>query len=980
MEEEVKTEKKQTKKQNNKSSIFTRETLGVVLVLFATLCLICLISSDAIFSTPGKWVNNFLFGVFGYAAYLLMGYAIFMGVLLITDRKTGFSVKRKAYMTSAVLILCLIIHVITMHGLTMPSDNGVSYGEYLATAYNRGANGILSSTGGGLLFALISFWLGKILTSVGCYVVLGAIFCLLCFFIVKDFLNDASRSQQRVKGSYMVNGGASTMPSVETQGERDYPIEGVTFPNMNTSNQRLFVNNPSDFGFRSKREIRQEERERNTPTPQPTNNAPTYPTTYRENISQEMRDKLDYIRTPAPIVTEKKENNIGTTVSANIPRTPDRRDSTPIVSISNQNTTSNDSATVRAEDFYDRYATFEADGDVTIPVENSRVEEQPTEPQNYSVREENIPFIEETEVVRQELPPVVEETPIETPIVTPIIEEKKPEEVGELRASRIRDIFKDEEEVVAAGEETIKPEVTERVKPVEVKKPQPIIEEKPQKPKPPINRKYNKPPIDLLETRTNTEVHEEDHETREEIIKKTLGEFHINVENAGHIQGPTITRYAIKMPAGIPVRKVLSYDDDLKMRLAVKDGVRIEAPIPGQDLVGVEVANKYKTMVGMREVLEGMTKKKISKDALEFAIGKDIVGNAISDNLAKGPHFLVAGATGSGKSVCLNVMLVSLIMRYSPEELRLILIDPKMVGFRIYEKLPHLLVPEIITEPQKALTALSWAIQEMENRYEMFTKCDGLVNDIESYNEHVASDTVPKMARIVIMIDELADLMETCKKDFEARIRRLAQKARAAGIHLVLATQRPSVDIITGTIKTNLPSRIALKVMNAVDSITILGEAGAEKLLGNGDMIYKSTSMSTAERYQGAFISNREINNIVTFIKENNEAYFDEELNDFLNKANAPRQEENSDGGDDDDGGDIENDELFVKAVALVIQQGQASISQLKRKFPIGYSKAGRLIDKMETLGYISGFEGSKPRRVLITREEFEQKYGDVDD
>ncbi len=983
MEEEVKTEKNQTKKQNDKSSIFTRETLGVVLVLFSTLCLICLISSDAIFSIPGKWVNNFLFGVLGYSAYLLVVYGIVKGVLLITDKKIGLSTKKKAYMTSAVLILCLIIHVITMHDLTMPSDNVVSYGEYLATAYNRGSNGIATATGGGIIFSLISYWVGKILTSVGCYVVLGAIFCLLCFFTVKDFVNQPSQRSKSIKGSYMVNVNTENIGSgVQTEGERDYPVEGVSFPNMNTSNQRLFVNNPYDFGLRSKREMRQEERDKKAPTTAPQKPVPTYPTTYTENVSREMREKLDYIRTPAPIITEKREDKGNTTVSENIPRTPERKTETPIVSIADSTSVNSDSATRRAEDFYDRYATFEADGNVNVPVENQRVEEQPVEPQNYQgVEEENIPFIEENEVV-ENIPTVEERQPIVP--VNPVVEDKKPkEDEAELRSSRIRDIFKDDSESVAVGEERNQPREIERRKPVEVKKtePEPVVVERPQKPKPPINRVYNKPPIDLLETKAqSTEVHQEDHEVREEIIKKTLGEFHINVENAGHVQGPTITRYAIKMPAGIPVRKVLSYDDDLKMRLAVKDGVRIEAPIPGQDLVGVEVANKYKTMVGMREVLEGMSKKKIGKNALEFAIGKDIVGNAISDNLAKGPHFLVAGATGSGKSVCLNVMLVSLIMRYSPEELRLILIDPKMVGFRIYENIPHLLVPEIITEPQKALTALSWAINEMERRYEMFTKCNGLVSDIESYNEHVASDTVPKMARIVIVIDELADLMETCKKDFEARIRRLAQKARAAGIHLVLATQRPSVDIITGTIKTNLPSRIALKVMNAVDSITILGEAGAEKLLGNGDMIYKSTSMSTQERYQGAFISNREINNIVTYIKENNEAYFDEELSDFLNKANAPKPEENGAGGDDDDGGDIENDELFVKALALVIQQGQASISQLKRKFPIGYSKAGRLIDKMETLGYISEFEGSKPRRVLITREEFEQKYGDVED
>ncbi len=989
MGESKKTEKKQAKNQNNKNIIFTRETLGVILVLFSTLCLICLISSDAIFSVPGKFVNAFLFGIFGYASYLLVAYGIFMGVLLITDRKTGLSVKSKIYMTSIVVFLCLIIHVITMHG-----DAGYSYGEYLSKAYNMGEGGIRTSSGGGVVLGAIAYVFTLVFKSTGSYVVLGAILCIFIFLFAREVIKAKDANKKTIKGSYVmsVSSDSDVLSSVQTEGERAYPIEGVEFPNMNSANQRLFVNNPNDFSVRSKRELKQEERAKNNAvrpnTAQPTvkpQSAGIYPNTYSQTFSQEMKDKLDYIRTPSPIMSNTGTLGGGTTISNPIPKNPNNSiaSNIPIASINSEDL---DSASRHAEDFYGRYATFEADASISVPVENERVEESPVEPQVFEVSERDIPFIEETET-----PPVqsIERNSVAEPIVErsavqePIAEGKPAETEGELRASRIRDIFKDDEVgAVAMGDEkppVIEP-IVERSTVVERSSPR-IVEEKQlekPKPKPPINRPYKKPPIDLLETQSvSTSQHEEDHDTRKEIIKRTLGEFHINVETEGHIQGPTITRYEIKMPAGIPVKRVLSYDDDLKMRLAVKDGVRIEAPIPGKDLVGIEVANQYKTTVGMREVLEGMTKKKISKNSLEFAIGKDIVGNSISDNLAKGPHYLVAGATGSGKSVCLNVMIVSLIMRYSPEELRMILIDPKMVGFKIYEKLPHLLIPEIIIDPQKALTSLSWAINEMERRYAVFAECSGLVSDIESYNENVASATVPKMPRIVIIIDELADLMETCKKDLEGRIRRLTQKARAAGIHLVLATQRPSVDIITGTIKTNLPSRIALKVMNAVDSMTILGEAGAEKLLGNGDMLYKTTAMSSYERYQGAFISNREINNIVTYIKENNEAYFDEELNDFLNKANAPRQEES--GADEEGGGDTENDELFVKALALVIQQGQASISQLKRRFPIGYSKAGRLIDKMATMGYISDFEGAKPRRVLITKEEFEQKYGDID-
>jgi S-DNA-T family DNA segregation ATPase FtsK/SpoIIIE len=288
------------------------------------------------------------------------------------------------------------------------------------------------------------------------------------------------------------------------------------------------------------------------------------------------------------------------------------------------------------------------------------------------------------------------------------------------------------------------------------------------------------------------------------------------------------------------------------------------------------------------------------------------------------------------------------------------------------------MIDEIITEPQKAVHVLAWAYEEMEKRYSMFENCDRLISDIEEYNKEIASDTVAKLPRIVIIVDELADLMETCKKDMDMRIRMLAAKARAAGIHLVLATQRPSVDVITGTIKANLPSRMALKVMNYADSSTILSEGGAEKLLGNGDMLYKNSSMSECERYQGAWISNREITNVVNYIKEHNEAYFDDELSEYLEKSTKPKQEDlpESDGEE----GESEVNETFLKALWLAVNSGTVSISQLQRRFQMGYGRAGGLVDKMERMGFISGNEGAKARRVFLTREEFEERFGPMDD
>ncbi|MBO7149450.1 MAG: DNA translocase FtsK, partial [Clostridia bacterium] len=508
-----------------------------------------------------------------------------------------------------------------------------------------------------------------------------------------------------------------------------------------------------------------------------------------------------------------------------------------------------------------------------------------------------------------------------------------------------------------------------------------VFEEKqekvePVKPKvqPPINREYFRPPFDLLESYAQpVSAEQENHEERMDIIKRTLEEFRIDAVPQGYVQGPTITRYEIMMPAGISVKNVLKYDDDLKMRLSAKNGVRIEAPIPGKNLVGIEVANNIKVTVGLKEVMEGLVGKKEKSGSLMFALGKDIVGNAISDDLTKGPHYLIAGATGSGKSVCLHVMLVSLLMRYSPEELKLVLVDPKCVEFRKYEHLPHLLVDEIINEPKRALSLLQWAYDETTRRNEMFTACGGHISNIDDYNSMIANDKIPKLPRIVFVIDELADLMEACKKDLEARIRMIAAKSRSAGIHLVLATQRPSVDVITGTIKANLPSRIALKVMNFADSQTILGGAGAEKLLGNGDMLYKNSSMGDYERYQGAYISGREITNIVEYIKEKNVAYFDEEIMKFLDNETRPSQEETH--NSNEEGGEEFND-FFLKALWFAVKTGTVSISSLQRRFSIGYPRAGSIFDKMEQKGFISPNEGGKARRVLLSPEEYVSRFG----
>ncbi len=1023
-----------------KQSILTKETFGVVLILFATLCLVCLITRDSVFSDPGRWVNYFLLGSFGVFAYAVLLYAIIVGVTLITGKKTGLSLKKKILITVSFCLLAILSHTISMRDYS-----SLNFSEYVSASYTVAKDGISGSSAGGLFAGILTYAFPALLTNVGSYVVLSIGLAVSVYFTGKEFFTAKNEKNGekvgRFKGAFISKKQKQEEISIDgivIEGEKDYPVEAVDMP-VDQHKAKLFVNNENDFAMRNKRDMAKDKGDYTmkigfsanglgvvnvaTPTVQPS--AP---------ITEELQSKLDYIKTPVAINVEKissqtfeKTFTFGnpdkqTTVSdyvelrKEVEIEPEKvEEEIPHLEHEEEQDQPLASAESNAQDF-ERYADFveEAEEIKTfepeetfreVPETSFAVEEKVEETVDF-----DIPMVEET--VEEPIGEIKEE-PIEE-IIEPIESEIKPiqEQPAEsiISTRRIRNLFGDQPIEPIAQEE--KPTVEEITPPVQEIKPQenaftsrveadnnlsaprrifgfgerqvqpeptpePVVE-KPPKPAPPINRKYYRPPLDLLETYSlPLNADRDNHEERMEIIQKTLEEFHINAIPQSYVKGPSITRYEIMMPAGISVKKVLGYDDDLKMRLAVRDGVRIEAPIPGKNLVGIEVANTVKVTVGLKEVMEGLATKQSKPTSLMFALGKDIVGNAISDDLTKGPHYLVAGATGSGKSVALHTMIVSLLMRYSPEELKLVLVDPKSVEFRKYEHIPHLLVDEIITEPKRALALLQWAYDETNRRNEMFTNCGGMISNIEDYNTQIASDTVPKLPRVVFVIDELADLMEACKKDLEEKIRKVAAKSRSAGIHLVLATQRPSVDVITGTIKANLPSRIALKVMNYADSQTILGEGGADKLLGNGDMLYRNSSMGDYERYQGAYISGKEVTNIVNYIKEKNKAYFDDEVQEFLDNETRAKPESTAIGGGmDDDANSNEPSELFLQALWLAVNSETASISQFQRRFGIGYAKAGGLIDKMERMGFVSGNEGSKARRVLLSKEDYTDRFG----
>ena len=444
-------------------------------------------------------------------------------------------------------------------------------------------------------------------------------------------------------------------------------------------------------------------------------------------------------------------------------------------------------------------------------------------------------------------------------------------------------------------------------------------------------------------------------------LQKTLYSFGVQAKVENVSVGPAITRYELKPAEGVRVSKIANLADDIALNLAAET-IRIEAPIPGKQAVGIEVPNKEKEMVSLREVVESEEFEN-SKSKLSVALGKDVAGQIIIADIAKMPHALIAGATGSGKSVCINTLITSIIYKAKPSEVKLVMVDPKVVELSVYNGIPHLLIP-VVTDPKKAAGALAWAVQEMDNRYNVFAQKG--VRDLKGYNALIEKENGQgKLPQIVIIIDELADLMMVAAKEVEDSICRLAQKARAAGMHLIIATQRPSVDVITGIIKANIPSRIAFSVSSQVDSRTILDQIGAEKLLGKGDMLYFPSGAPKPTRIQGAFVSDDEVEKIVSFVKSNGEAQYSEDILETIENSNKPEKELKEDGDPDDD-----TDPFLMDAIDVVVETGQASTTFIQRKFKVGYARAGRIIDQLEERGIISGYQGSKPRQVLMTKEK----------
>ena len=618
------------------------------------------------------------------------------------------------------------------------------------------------------------------------------------------------------------------------------------------------------------------------------------------------------------------------------------------------------------------FATTLADGPKSPEVHELTVDNHSPDPAvSLDLEEETIPAGEEKSGVQASIEPAFEEL---------VISRAEPQEDREQEdaspeaepKSAVSDPLPARKESVRQTAEKSSPKKTEKETISDVEAEARAVEQTIQEQKETAPKEYQVPPLHLLK-KGKKAGGDSDAQLRATArkLEQTLQNFGVKVHVTNASCGPSVTRYELQPEQGVKVSKIVGLADDIKLNLAVTD-LRIEAPIPGKAAVGIEVPNSENTAVMLRDLLESGEFQQ-SKSRITVAVGKDIAGKAVVADIAKMPHLLVAGSTGSGKSVCINTMIMSIIYKADPEDVKLIMVDPKVVELSIYNGIPHLMIP-VVTDPKKAAGALNWAVAEMMKRYDLFAKYN--VRDLKGFNEkaeHLEGEDVPgKMPQIVIIVDELADLMMVAPKDVEGAICRLAQLARAAGIHLILATQRPSVNVITGLIKANMPSRIAFAVSSGVDSRTIIDMTGAEKLLGKGDMLFYPTGVPKPMRVQGSFVSDKEVQKVVDYLIENNgNADYSNELEEHMNadiggEGGTPISDGEGDGGN-------ARDQYFAEAGKLIIDKDKASIGMLQRMFKIGFNRAARIMDQLADAGVVGPEEGTKPRKVIMTAEEFEE-------
>lgn len=914
--------------------------------------LICLISFLLLFIVcvvPNNFIKSFLLGTFGLSVYPISLVGIVMSLMFLSKRKFVAKTRYVVYLIVSILIIWMIFHLI----LTSKIDIN-SYGQYLKDSY------MAKTTAGGLVFSLISFLLVKFLTVVGAYITLSIALAIFVGLII-DYIN-----VDKTYGHTTVRKGKFNFEDIES-----FEMDEEVAPKTKEDRAKKIA----------KRRLGIEKGE----TTIISSNMPTIDLSEKKVESRPM-SKRDYILTPIePVIPPENtedlflDSSTGYFNSRKVDKPLAEEKKVESSNIEEIKPTTNEPEFVEEEIEETKYEEPKQEYTYTQPEakddEDDFIVDEEIDDSEYSslqtredISEDMMEEIEDLEDINEnyhgETSNEIIEEEIDLSQESYQEEIEEPEEITELGSTV-------DTEVVRPSLDLSKFNIPNMVQKKELQPEQ----EKVEAPKEKISiPPYVAPPVELLNYMDNP-FHITDEELQDNIdrLEQVLEDFKVPAKVNNVQVGPAVTRYELTMPRGISVNKIAQMADDIAMTLASNGAIRVEAPIPGKNSVGIEVPNAQVSPVSLRELIDS-NDFRVRGNPLSFVLGKDINGDIIFCNLDKMPHLLVAGSTGSGKSVCLNTLILSMCYKAGPQDLRLILIDPKMVEFAQYNGLPHLLIPEVITNKVMAINALDWAIKEMERRYALFAK-NHVVN-INEFNklELVKNDIREKLPYIVIIADELADLMLEAKREIEDKIAKLAAKARAAGIHLVLATQRPSVDVITGTVKANLPSRVAFALTNYMDSKTVLDGGGAEKLLGKGDMLFKPQDKPEPRRVQGAYVSNEEIYAVVEYIKDKNKPVYDEDAGTLIKKPKQDPVSENNGGGAQRD---QEFDPVLKDALKMFIATRQASGSMISRRFSVGFNRAGRIMDQMEMAGFIGPQEGSKPRQVLITMDEYRAIFGD---
>lgn len=956
-----------SKKTDRKSTKNIRKIVGISLIAVASVFFL--------FAVTKLWpaFQYFLKGTFGVFIYPLSILLIIIGIALLNNKKYVMSKKYATFLILSFVFLLAIIQLIIVGDAYDGEGNPLNFGQYLGLSY------IKQNTAGGVIIGLLTTCLVKLVKLPASYIILSLALVVCVAFFVEEFISTRKNVKQaspvkiQIKEKKLEKKNKEILVKKPKE-EINVVLDGRVQENLSReqiAKQKLGLVGSTSVEQTGKREFQvQEKPEEKIPSHMSLKEYLLSPP--KVDIDTFMSNRPKTVK-PQPSVNQAEMNKAFNEIKSeqikpsqylfeeeyNVYKEPQKRGNLPEIKP--------EELVSEADDIIKSVARAELEQMEIEPHNDANVINQEN---NDAKFEDNLPRLDSFSRDR-----VLDRD-------SSLVRENQLNRVGDRSFDRSYPTSREDafqatnsrreglENVISrrSEENTFERRDTQRVDLTRKEKKFISLDEEDDKP---VNKpyKYKKPSIDLITTTSDDLSTLNDEVPAKRVaLENALEQFGVPAKVQSVVIGPTVTRYEIAMPEGVSVKKVLSLDADIAYALSAKGDIRIEAPIPGRSIVGIEVPNNKVAKVSIKDVLESK-EFTMSPSPLAFALGKDITGTVRVCNLQKMPHLLVAGTTGSGKSVCLNSIIVSMLYRASPDDVKFIMIDPKQVELSMYEGLPHMVIPKVITDPVKTVNALQWAVDEMEKRFNLIS--DARVRNIDEYNrtEEVTSGKKKKMPYLVIIFDEFADFMLVAKNEIEDKIRRLAQKARAAGIHLILATQRPSTDVVTGTIKANFPGRIAFKVAGRVDSEVIMGATGAEKLLGYGDMLYKPTDSSPA-RIQGCFIDTPETKDIVNFIIENNEEVIDEEA---LNAINCPGKS----GGAGDGGDSSGMDPLLPQALKLCIDAGVASTTMVQRKLSIGYPRAARIIDQMEERGYISTAEGSKQRSVYTSIEEYYQIFGD---